>query len=211
MNKKTGFFVTFEGVEGCGKTTQLELLFSKMQSMEIPVLATREPGGTKLGRNLRDILLFSEKDSIDIGTELLLYEADRIQHVKEVIFPALEKGINVLCDRFFDSTTAYQVYGRGLDYELVQKINEFASCGLEPDLTFLLQIPVSEGLKRANSSGVADRLEKEDLEFHEKVKNGFLKIADQNPERFSLIADGESIDNIHSEILGIVSKVFRWF
>ena len=211
MNKKTGFFVTFEGVEGCGKTTQLELLFSKMQSMEIPVLATREPGGTKLGRNLRDILLFSEKDSIDIGTELLLYEADRIQHVKEVIFPALEKGINVLCDRFFDSTTAYQVYGRGLDYELVQKINEFASCGLEPDLTFLLQIPVSEGLKRANSSGVADRLEKEDLEFHEKVKNGFLKIADQNPERFSLIADGESIDNIHSEILGIVSKAFRWF
>ena len=211
MNKKTGFFVTFEGVEGCGKTTQLELLFSKMQSLEIPVLATREPGGTKLGRNLRDILLFSEKDSIDIGTELLLYEADRIQHVKEVIFPALEKGINVLCDRFFDSTTAYQVYGRGLDYELVQKINEFASCGLEPDLTFLLQIPVSEGLKRANSSGVADRLEKEDLEFHKKVKNGFLKIADQNPERFSLIADGESIDNIHSEILGIVSKVFRWF
>ena len=211
MNKKTGFFVTFEGVEGCGKTTQLELLFSKMQSMEIPVLATREPGGTKLGRNLRDILLFSEKDSIDIGTELLLYEADRIQHVKEVIFPALEKGINVLCDRFFDSTTAYQVYGRGLDYELVKKINEFASCGLEPDLTFLLQIPVSEGLKRANSSGVADRLEKEDLEFHEKVKNGFLKIADQNPERFSLIADGESKDNIHSEILGIVSKAFRWF
>ena len=211
MNKKTGFFVTFEGVEGCGKTTQLELLFSKMQSMEIPVFATREPGGTKLGRNLRDILLFSEKDSIDIGTELLLYEAARIQHVKEVIFPALEKGINVLCDRFFDSTTAYQVYGRGLDYELVQKINEFASCGLEPDLTFLLQIPVSEGLKRANSSGVADRLEKEDLEFHEKVKNGFLKIADQNPERFSLIADGESIDNIHSEILGIVSKAFRWF
>ena len=179
--------------------------------MEIPVLATREPGGTKLGRNLRDILLFSEKDSIDIGTELLLYEADRIQHVKEVIFPALEKGINVLCDRFFDSTTAYQVYGRGLDYELVKKTNEFASCGLEPDLTFLLQIPVSEGLKRANSSGVADRFEKEDLEFHEKVKNGFLKIADQNPERFSLIADGESIDNIHSEILGIVSKAFRWF
>ena len=109
-----------------------------------------------------------------MGAELLLYEADRIQHVKEVIFPALERGINVLCDRFFDSTTAYQVYGRGLDFNLVDNINKFASCGLEPDLTFLLQIPVSEGLKRANSGGLADRLENEDIEFHKRVQNGFL-------------------------------------
>lgn len=206
-----GVFLTFEGVEGCGKTTQLELLHSKMKSMEIPVLATREPGGTDLGRGLRDILLFSEKDSIDIGTELLLYEADRIQHVKEVIIPSLKKGINVLCDRFFDSTTAYQVYGRGLDFELVDKINKFASCGLEPDITFLLQVPVSEGLKRANSSSSADRLEKEDLEFHEKVKNGFLKIARENSERFNLITDGKDIDTIHAEISEIVSRVFKWF
>tara|TARA_A100001037_G_scaffold148974_1_gene134568 strand:- start:24496 stop:25119 length:624 start_codon:yes stop_codon:yes gene_type:complete len=206
-----GVFLTFEGVEGCGKTTQLELLYSKMKSAGIPVLATREPGGTNLGKGLRDILLFSEKDSIDIGTELLLYEADRIQHVKEVIIPALEKGTNVLCDRFFDSTTAYQVYGRGLDFELVEKINKFASCGLEPDLTFLLQIPVSEGLKRANSNSLADRLEKEDLEFHEKVKNGFLKIASENTGRFNLITEGKDIETIHEEISKIVSKVFRWF
>tara|TARA_Y100000588_G_scaffold390181_1_gene494899 strand:- start:2795 stop:3418 length:624 start_codon:yes stop_codon:yes gene_type:complete len=206
-----GVFLTFEGVEGCGKTTQLELLYSKMKSAGIPVLATREPGGTDLGKGLRDILLFSEKDSIDIGTELLLYEADRIQHVKEVIIPALEKGTNVLCDRFFDSTTAYQVYGRGLDFELVEKINKFASCGLEPDLTFLLQIPVSEGLKRANSNSLADRLEKEDLEFHEKVKNGFLKIASENTGRFNLITEGKDIETIHEEISKIVSKVFRWF
>ena len=206
-----GVFLTFEGVEGCGKTTQLELLYSKMKSAGIPVLATREPGGTDLGKGLRDILLFSEKDSIDIGTELLLYEADRNQHVKEVIIPALEKGTNVLCDRFFDSTTAYQVYGRGLDFELVEKINKFASCGLEPDLTFLLQIPVSEGLKRANSNSLADRLEKEDLEFHEKVKNGFLKIASENTGRFNLITEGKDIETIHEEISKIVSKVFRWF
>ncbi len=206
-----GAFITFEGVEGCGKTTQLELLYSKMKSFKVPVLTTREPGGTELGRGLRDILLFSEKDSLDMGTELLLYEADRIQHVKEVIFPALEKGINVLCDRFFDSTTAYQVYGRGLDFKLVDQINKFASCGLEPDLTFLLQIPVPEGLKRANSVGLADRLEKEDLEFHERVKDGFLKIASKNPERFNLIADGKSVSSIHADISGIVSKVFKWF
>lgn len=206
-----GALITFEGIEGCGKTTQLELLYSKMKSLKVPVLTTREPGGTELGRGLRDILLFSEKDSLDMGTELLLYEADRIQHVKEVILPALKKGINVLCDRFIDSTTAYQVYGRGLDFELVDQINKFASCGLEPDLTFLLQIKVSEGLKRANSVGLADRLEKENLEFHERVKNGFLKIASKNPERFNLIADGKSISSIHSDISEIVSKVFRWF
>ena len=206
-----GAFITFEGIEGCGKTTQLELLSSKMKSLKVPVLTTREPGGTELGRGLRDILLFSEKDSLDMGTELLLYEADRIQHVKEVISPALEKGINVLCDRFFDSTIAYQVYGRGLDFKLVDQINKFASCGLEPDLTFLLQIPVSEGLKRANSVGLADRLEKEDLEFHERVKDGFLKIASKNSERFNLIADGKSISSIHADISEIVSKVFRWF
>ena len=206
-----GALITFEGIEGCGKTTQLELLYSKMKSLKVPVLTTREPGGTELGRGLRDILLFSEKDSLDMGTELLLYEADRIQHVKEVILPALKKGINVLCDRFIDSTIAYQVYGRGLDFELVDQINKFASCGLEPDLTFLLQIKVSEGLKRANSVGLADRLEKENLEFHERVKNGFLKIASKNPERFNLIADGKSISSIHSDISEIVSKVFRWF
>ena len=137
-----GALITFEGIEGCGKTTQLELLYSKMKSLKVPVLTTREPGGTELGRGLRDILLFSEKDSLDMGTELLLYEADRIQHVKEVILPALKKGINVLCDRFIDSTIAYQVYGRGLDFELVDQMNKFASCGLEPDLTFLLQIKV---------------------------------------------------------------------
>ena len=203
--------MTFEGVEGSGKTTQLELLHTKMKSSGIPVLATREPGGTELGKGLRDILLFSDKDSLDMGTELLLYEADRIQHVKEVIFPALERGVNVLCDRFFDSTTAYQVYGRGLDFNLVDNINKFASCGLEPDLTFLLQIPVSEGLKRANSGGLADRLENEDFEFHKRVQNGFLKIASKNPDRFSLIGDGKNISSIHIEISKIISKVFKWF
>ncbi|MED5579234.1 MAG: dTMP kinase [Nitrospinota bacterium] len=211
MKNKLGKFVTFEGVEGSGKTTQLELLHTKMKSSGVPVLATREPGGTELGKGLRDILLFSDKDSLDMGAELLLYEADRIQHVKEVIFPALERGINVLCDRFFDSTTAYQVYGRGLDFNLVDNINKFASCGLEPDLTFLLQIPVSEGLKRANSGGLADRLENEDIEFHKRVQNGFLKIASKNPERFALIRDGKNISSVHIEISKIISKVFKWF
>ncbi|MEE9256463.1 MAG: dTMP kinase [bacterium] len=206
-----GRFITFEGIEGCGKTTQLGLLRGWMEGAGLPVRATREPGGTALGGDLRHVLLAPRAEEVSPLAELFLYEADRAQHVAQVIRPALEAGENVLCDRFFDSTTAYQAFGRGLPEDWVQELNRRATGGLDPDLTFLFGTPTEEGLRRARGGEGegGDRLEGESLEFHNRVREGFVEIARREPERFRLIPAG-SIDEVHARVLEAVEKEFGW-
>ena len=204
-----GRFITFEGVEGCGKSTQMARLLEWMEKAGLPVLATREPGGTKVGEGIRELLLTPREEGLDAGAELLLYEAARAQHVGEVIRPALEAGIHVLCDRFFDSTTAYQAFGRGLDEEMVLDLNHMASGGLVPDLTLLFSVAIEEGLGRARGDSAGDRLEGESLAFHRKVQAGFEALAQREPGRFRTLGDGP-IEQVHEKVVNIVKERFEW-
>lgn len=204
-----GRFITFEGPEGAGKSTQLGLLQGWMRSVGLPVRVTREPGGTELGAGIRKILLTPRDEEVSPLAELLLYEADRAQHVSRVIRPALEAGEHVLCDRFFDSTTAYQAYGRGLPLELVEGMNIRATEALVPDMTLLLEASPEEGLRRARAGAQGDRLEGEGLAFHERVWQGFVEIARREAGRIRLIPSG-AIEEVHARILGTVTKAFGW-
>lgn len=179
-------FITFEGGEGCGKSTQARLLHQHLEQISVPSVLVYEPGGTPLGERIRYLLKQSRDISITPLSELLLFNASRSQVVAGVIQPALDEGKTVICDRFADSTVAYQHYGRGLDLDLVKEINRIASQGCQPDITFLLDVPPEVGLsrKRANAR---DRFEKEDLDFHRKVRQGFLKLADEEPGRWIVI------------------------
>lgn len=177
-----GTFVTLEGPEGAGKTTQLKLLSKLLESLGHKHIVTRDPGGTALGKQIRRILLNPET-TVEPVTELLLYEADRAQHVQEIIIPALKQGSIVLCDRYTDSTLAYQGYGRGLSLALINQLNEIATGGLKPSLTILFDIASEEGLARLHPSG-HDRLEREAIEFHQKVRQGYLQLASQEPHRW---------------------------
>lgn len=180
-----GSFMTLEGPEGAGKTTQLKLLSKQLEILGIAYTTTRDPGGTPLGRQIRRILLNPE-NPIKPMAELLLYQADRAQHVEEVIVPALNNGHLVICDRYIDSTIAYQGYGRGLDLELISKLNEIATGGLKPELTILFDIESSDGLARLHPGG-QDRLEQEALEFHLKVRQGYLQLTKLEPERWCIL------------------------
>ncbi len=204
-----GCFVTFEGVEGCGKSTQMAHLRAWMEEAGFPVLATREPGGTKIGEEIRRLLLAPRDEILDAATELLLYEAARAQHVSEVIRPALESGAHVLCDRFFDSTTAYQAFGRGLDEAVVAELNRVASGGIIPDLTLLFSVALEEGLSRARGERVGDRIEGESLEFHRRVQAGFEALAKREPHRFHVLGEG-AIRQVHEEVVAIVKEKFEW-
>jgi dTMP kinase len=190
-----GFFITFEGVEGCGKTTQLRLLKERLEAAGERVTSTREPGGCPIADKMRAILLDAENSAITPLSELLLYAAARAQHVQEVILPALERGETVLCDRFTDATVAYQGHGRGLDLETIAQLNRLATGGLEPKLTLLIDCPVQIGLSRALARIEAaqgareERFELESVRFHERVRAGYLELAAAHPERF-LIIDG---------------------
>jgi dTMP kinase len=170
-----GLFVTFEGIEGCGKTTQARLLYRYLESQGTPCLLTKEPGGTARARALRRILLAPEATELSRAAELFLYLADRAQHVEEVIRPALREGRVVLCDRYSDATFAYQGGGRGHRLTLLAEMDRLATGGLYPDLTFLLDVPVEVGLGRARKrKGGQDRIESESLRFHEKVRKAYL-------------------------------------
>ena len=188
-------FITFEGIEGCGKTTQIKLLAKRLTKLGIPFIRTFEPGGTRIGHKIRRILLDARHRHLDPLAELLLYIADRSQHMAEVVKPALTKGQWVLCDRFSDATVAYQGKARGQDLDLIRLLNAQAKAGIEPDLTFVLDCPVEVGLGRAlqrNQSGALkgqDRFELEKLTFHEKVRQAYLDLARQEPKRF-VILDG---------------------
>ncbi len=191
-----GKFITFEGGEGCGKSTQVKLLQSYLLSKGIDVVMTREPGGTRLGEAVRSLLKDELDDPPCDRAELLLFLAARAQLVRNVIKPALESGAWVVSDRFSDSTFAYQGYGRGLDFEVLRVANDFACDGIVPDMTFLLDIPSSVAAERlhsrqAQTSTVADRIELAGDDFHRRLKEGFKTIAEQSPERVVTIdADG---------------------
>ncbi|MBI5827347.1 MAG: dTMP kinase [Deltaproteobacteria bacterium] len=206
-------FITFEGIEGSGKSTQMELLKRHMEGRGMEVLALREPGGTRLGERVRSILLNSSEEPVDPWAELFLYEACRAQLVSLVIRPSLEAGTTVICDRFTDSTLAYQGYGRGLDLEAVDRANVLAAGGLKPDITVLIDCEAEEGLRRAwsrigSKEGGAreDRFEREDVSFHRRVRDGYLRIAGAEPDRVKVVDGGGEISTIHREICYIIKK-----
>ena len=188
-------FITFEGIEGCGKSTQAERLVARLRDLDIPLIFTLEPGGTSVGQRIRHILLDSRNKRLSPLAELLLYAADRAQHVAEVIKPALEQQKWVLCDRFFDATTVYQGYARGQDMTLIATLNKMTSLGIWPDITFLIDCSVEIGLERALKRNKIqlrddqDRFEREKTDFHEAVRQGYLSMARENPKRF-VVADG---------------------
>lgn len=198
-------FITFEGGEGSGKTTQIALLADELEKRGFDVLKIREPGGTAAGEKIRAMLLSKESDGLDPMAELLLYEAARAQIVNEVVRPSVERGAIVLCDRFYDSTVAYQGYGRGLDVGLIDRLNMAATGGLKPDVTFLLSINPEQGLKRAmdvtGGDGEGDRIEAAGLEFHRRVAAGFAAIAANEPARVKIIDAAGSIEEIHRALM----------
>ncbi len=186
------FFITFEGIEGCGKSTQVGLLAQRLTARQTSVLTTREPGGCPIANAIRQILLSPANTALVPRAELLLYAAARAQHVAEVVVPALQQGSIVICDRFTDATLAYQGFGRGLDLDLIHTLNQVATGGVMPDLTLLLDMPPTEGLKRAiqrnteSALNHEERFEMESLDFHEKVRSGYLQLASQDA-RFRII------------------------
>ncbi len=200
-------FITFEGIEGCGKTTQIGLMGDFLGTKGLPYIITREPGGTGIGDEVRRILLSPENQEMRPGTELFLYMASRAQHVADVIEPALMDKKIVLCDRFSDATIAYQGYARGFDIVLVKELNQLATSGLTPDITILLDCPVEIGLKRAMARASAasgregeDRLEMEGISFHQKVREGYLKVAAEEDMRVVVIDGTKDRDIVHEEI-----------
>jgi dTMP kinase len=209
--EKTNRFITFDGIEGCGKTTQLRLAEAWLRARGLPVLATAEPGGAALGLKIREILLNRNSFRIGPEAELLLFNAARAQHVAETILPALQSGSWVLCDRFTDATVAYQGFGRGIDLQIIQTINAFSSQGLKPALTVLFDLPVETGLARARkraSNGhpekAEDRFEQEDIHFHNLVRNGYLRLAAESPKRFCIVDATGSPEAIEEEIRRIL-------
>ncbi len=196
---KTSLFITFEGVEGCGKSTQSRRLYRRLQKLAIPALLTHEPGVTALGKKITRLLKWSKDTNISPLAELLLFNTSRAQLLEEVVRPALKEGKVVICDRYADSTTAYQGYGRGLDLAAVAAVNRLGTQGLTPDLTILLDIPVAGGLARKKDT-MPDRFHTEKLNFHRHVREGYLKLVKAEPERW-LVIDGTQSKNI---IAGII-------
>jgi len=199
-------FITFEGGEGSGKSVQAKVLYRRLSRLTIPALLTHEPGSTPCGNKIGRWLKWAEVKDISPLTELLLFNASRAQLVSEVIRPNLKNGIVVICDRYTDSTTAYQSYGRGLDLEVVEVINNTATQGLKPDLIVLLDIPVEEGLARKRVKK-QDRFEQEEIVFHQRVREGYLKLAANEPERFLVINASQSKAKIREIIWQRVSQL----
>lgn len=208
-------FVTFEGVEGSGKSTQIRILNDVLRLRGYETVLTREPGGTAIGEQIREILLNTAHKGMTPLCELFLYASARAEHVGEIIRPALTAGKIVLCDRFTDATVAYQGYGRGFSVELIQKTNDLATESLRPDLTFLLDCPAEEGLKRvaerkALKKAADDRFEEEPLEFHQRIRDGYLAITKEGKNRFVIVDASQDVEAVHQkitqEILSRLSK-----
>lgn len=210
IHMKRGLFVTFEGIEGCGKSTQVQLASTLLDKQNIPHLVTREPGGTIIGTEIRKILLSEKTVELQPVAEALLYLADRFQHIVEVIRPALDSGKIVLADRYHDSTVAYQGYGRGIPIQWIENIWLGSNAALVPDLTILLDLDPQIGLQRSieklRARGLDEsRFEKEALEFHIRVREGFLELAKLNPKRFKIIDAALSAEKIHESIAEILA------
>lgn len=205
MNPARGCFIVLDGVEGAGKTTQIPRLAAWLASRGKNVITTVEPGGTSIGRQIRAVLLDPANAAMSATTELLLYNAARAQHVSEVILPALESGAFVVCDRYSDSTMAYQGYARGLDRGMIGALDGISTGGLKPDLTIILDLPVEAGRERNANAGKSDRLELESAVFHQRVREGFHAIAAQGDHAVIVPADGAPED-VHERIVSAVSE-----
>lgn len=201
-----GKFITFEGIEGCGKTTQIKLLDEYLRRNGHKTLLTREPGGTEIGDKIRQILLDPQNKKMHPITELLLYGASRSQHIEELIRPALLEGKMVLCDRYSDSTTAYQGAARRLDLKKLDEMDKIATSSLKPDLTIVIDVAAKDGLSRATKRGSPDRLEQEKLDFHERVREGYLSIAKKEPNRVLVVDGSRDIDTVHKKIVNQLEK-----
>jgi len=204
-------FVTFEGIEGSGKTTQVRLLSEHLTATGVPHLVTREPGGTPLADEIRSLLLSPRDEPVFPETELLLYEAARAQHVRQVILPALAEGRAVLCDRFCDATVAYQGFSRGIERARIEWLNAFAAGALSPDLTLLFDVSPREGFARLSSrGGPADRMEGESLIFHERVRNGYLRLHREQPDRIVRVDGSPPAGEVFLAVRAIVGPRLGW-
>lgn len=199
---KKGLFITFEGADGCGKTTQMNLLAGYLKNQGREVVLTREPGGKGLGEKIREILLNYDGEVSD-RCESFLFLADRAQNIDTIVNPAVDAGKIVLCDRHTDSSVAYQGYGRGLDIERINMLNNLATNGKKPDITFVFDIDTETSMKRVGKE--KDRMESAGFEFHTKVRNGYLEIAKKEPERIKVIDASKSIEKIHQEVLSYLN------
>ena len=197
-------FITLEGPEGGGKTSQAQRLAEHLRSEKFEVLLTREPGGSPIGDQIRRVIMQLENTAMDAHTEFLLFSASRAQHIAEVIRPSLEDGVTVISDRFFDSSLAYQGYGQHLPLETLKAITNFATGGLAPDLTLLLDLPVEEGLRRREADGNWNRLDAYDLDFHRRVRHGYLKLAAEAPDRWVILSAEQSFEALQLEIQSAV-------
>lgn len=204
--RKTGIFITLEGGEGSGKTTHAALLSRFLAARGQTVLHTREPGGTPTAERLRSVLLDKSTEAIAPETEALIILAARRQHVDHVVRPALARGITVVCDRFSDSTFAYQGYGRGLDLPFLRAMNDWATDGLTPDLTILFDVPVAVGLRRRRQAATENRLDREAVRFHRKVRAGFLALARREPRRIKVVNAIPAPDTVEAAVEAVVSQ-----
>ena len=203
---KKGLFITFEGADGSGKTTQVNKIKTLLEEKGYDVVVTREPGALELGKQIRNILLHSTETVAD-RCEIFLFVADRAQHVETFIKPAIEQGKIVLCDRHTDSTIAYQGYGRGQDIELLKNLNNIAVNGLKPDLTLLFDVSTEVAQERVGSE--KDRMESAGIEFHKKVRNGYLELQKQEPDRIKLINANNSIDTVHEDTKQVIIQLLQ--
>lgn len=200
-------FITFEGIDLCGKSTQAKLLLEYLQSIKKKVIYVREPGGTNISEKIRHLLLDKDHIEMEYVTEFLLFSASRYQLTNEVIKPHLKKGYIVICDRYFDSSTAYQGFGGKIDVKDINQVNKIASSGLKPDITFLLNITPEESFKRKKlRNKAADRIEEKTLAYYRKVVNGYMEIAKANKKRFKIIDGKKNVNDIHAFIVSCISK-----
>jgi len=209
-------FITLEGIEGSGKTTQIGRLVAFLEDRGIECVTTRQPGGTRIGENIRSILLDPANSALAPMTELLLYMADRSQHIDELIRPCLQAGKTVICDRYYDATMVYQGFARGLDIELIRQLHQILFDDLKPDVTLLLDLAPQVGLARAwrqlnngQRSGLESRFEAETVAFHEKVRAGYLELARLEPGRFRIVDAGQSQDQVFNAISTVVSSILE--
>lgn len=201
---KDGLFITFEGADGCGKTTQIKLLDEYLRQQGFNTLLTREPGSRGLGEKLREILLNYDGE-VSSNCESFLFLADRAQHIDCIIKPAIKEGKIVLCDRHTDSTVAYQGYGRGLDIGQINYLNNIATNGIKPDLTIVFDIDIETSMQRVGTK--KDRMESAGKEFFNRVRNGYLEIAKNEPQRVKVINSSDTIENIHKQVLELVENL----
>ncbi len=196
-----GLFISVEGTDGAGKSTQIDLLLEHLKSKGIDVIYTREPGGTYISEKIREIILDTDNEGMKDACEALLYAASRAQHVREKIVPALNEGKVVLCDRYVDSSIVYQGVARGLGIDEVRAINDFAIGGVMPDITLFFDLTVEESVKRKKNMGSLDRIEKESFDFHKKIYDGYIKLAESDPERIKRIDASKPVEEVHAQVL----------